>query len=280
MKIMIEVEHLVYGSFSFNGSAQHIPDQSKGISKKIRTEITSFCDSWGECKNLKFHSSLNQIWFEDEPGSELKIAVIKITHHGRDFSGRVVALLRHALVFKQRDYQKLEFDPFRVEDLNIFRTDWKDGDKCHTFYLNPANLPKEDLSLIPQKLYPSLKENLSFFLKGLSQLSYRIINTPTSDLYLRYLFSLIPFARRKKLSLTTFAFRKSHDYQIGCIYSPERIPKDEEFVEFEKRTPGSSLSWQNDYITHYLDTLFSLLRQRRFAQAEDYVKNYSIKVKV
>lgn len=85
---MIEVEHLVYGSFHFNGSAQHIPDQSKGISKKIRKEITSFCDSWGECKNFKFYSSLNQIWIEDEPELEPKVAVIKITHHGRDFSGR------------------------------------------------------------------------------------------------------------------------------------------------------------------------------------------------
>lgn len=276
---MIEVEHLVYGSFHFNGSAQHIPDQSKGISKKIRKEITSFCDSWGECKNFKFYSSLNQIWIEDEPELEPKVAVIKITHHGRDFSGRGGALLRHALVFKERDYEKLEFNPFKVEDLNVFKADWKDGDRCDAFYLDAAEFPREDLSLIPKELHPYLKENLNFLLKGFSLLSYRIVNTPHSDLYLRSLFSLIPYPGRQKLSLTTFAFRKNYDYNVGCIYSPERIPEDKLTVEFDRKAKTSSLSWGNNEISDYSDPLFFLLKQNKFSEALDHVKNYAEKIK-
>lgn len=276
---MIEVEHLIYGSFHFSGSAQHIPAQSKGISKKIRKEITSFCDSWGECKNFKFYSSLNQIWLEDEPELEPKVAVIKITHHGRDFSGRGGALLRHALVFKERDCEKLEFNPFKIEDLDIFKEDWKEGETCDAFYLDPAELPKEDLGFTSQELYPSLKENLCFLLKGFSLISYRIINTPRSDLYLRSLFSLIPYSRRRKLSLTTFAFRKNYEYQIGCIYSPERIPKDDLGVEFERKAGDFSLVWKNEEISDYLTLLFSLLKQNKFPDALEHIKNYSLKVK-
>jgi hypothetical protein len=277
---MIEVEHLVYGSFSFDGSAQHIPAQSKGITKKIRTEITSFCDSWGECKNLKFLSSLNQVWLKDEPDSEPKIAVIKIIHHGRDFSGRSGALLRHALIFKHKDYESFGFNPFTVEDLNIFKSDWNTKDSCETLFIEPAEIPEKNLSLIPGELYPSLKENLSFFLKGFSLLSYRIINTPSSDAYLRYLFYLLPYIMRKKLSLTTFAFRKNFDYQIGCIYSSARIPKDDLFLEFEKKKVNSSLSWQDDLINEYLGNIFSLLGDNRFSQAENYLKDYPVRVNI
>ncbi|MFQ6003236.1 MAG: hypothetical protein ACE5KJ_05760 [Candidatus Zixiibacteriota bacterium] len=277
---MIQVEHLVYGSFSFDSSAQHIPGQSEGISNKIRKEITSFCDSWGECKNFKFYSSLNQIWLDDEPESEPKVAVIKITHHGRDFSGRGGALLRHALVLKERDYEKLDFNPFRVEELSIFRTDWKDGDKCETLFVDLTEPPGEDLSLIPQELYPSIKENLRFFLEGFSLLSYRIINTPTSDLCLRSLFSLIPYSRRKKLALTTFAFRKNYDYQIGCIYSPERIPDDNSSIEFERKAGVSSFGWESKEISDYLDPLFFFLKQGDLLRASAHIKSYSEKIKV
>ena len=276
---MIDVEHLVYGSFSFDGSAQHIADQSKGISKKICKEITAFCDSWGECKNLKFYSSLNQIWLENEPESEPQVAVIKVTHHGRDFSGRGGALLRHALVFKEKAYQKLQFNPFRLDHLNIFKADWRDGDRCEALQLDSAELAKEDLNLIPQELYASLEENLRSLLDGSNLLSYRNINTPTSDSYLRFLFSLIPCQRRKGLALTTFAFRKNHDYQIGCIYSPERVPEDNLDMEFERKTAVSSLAWGNDLVSDYLDTLFSWLRQGGIPQVEEHIENYPERVR-
>jgi hypothetical protein len=274
---MIEVEHLVYGSFSFDGSAQHIAAQSKGIDTKTRREITTFCDTWGDCKNLRFYSSLNQIWLEDE--SEPKVAVIKITHHGRDFSGRGGALLRHALVLREKAYEKLQFNPFKLNSLSIFKADWRNGDRCETLYLDSEGLPKEDLSLIPQELYPVLQENLRSHLEGLALLSYRNINTPTSDSYLRFLFSLIPSQRRKRLALTTFAFRKNHDYQIGCIYSPERVPEDNWEVEFERKAGLPAPDWGNELISDYLSTLFSRLRQGAFSQVEEHIDNYPDTIK-
>jgi hypothetical protein len=270
--IMIEIEHLIYGSFQFDGSAQHIPAQSPGISNKIRKEITSFCDSWGECKNFKFYSSLNQIWLEDE--SEPKVAVIKVTHHGKDFSGRSGALLRHALVFKEKDYQKIGFDPFRVESLNILRTDWKEGDSCETLHADPARFSKVDLSLIPAELYPSLRENLSSLLKGLSLYSYRSINTLRSNSYVQGLFSLIPHSKRRTIPLTTFAFRKNHEYRIGCIYSPERIPQDDADVRFEKKAGGSQSTCEGEMILDYGKTLFSFLEQNRYVEALAYIENH------
>jgi hypothetical protein len=270
--IMIEIEHLVYGSFQFDGSAQHIPAQSQGISNKTRKEITSFCDSWGECKNFKFYSSLNQIWLEDE--SDPKVAVIKVTHHGKDFSGRSGALLRHALVFKEEDYQKIGFDPFRVESSNILRTDWKEGDNCETLHVDPAKFSKDDLSLIPPELYPSLKENLSSLLKGFSLISYRSINTLRSNSYVQALFSLIPYSRRKMIPLTTFAFRKNYEYRLGCIYSPERIPEDDADVKFERKTGGSQGNCEGEMILDYPKTLFSLLEQNRYIEALAYIENH------
>jgi len=277
---MIQIEQLVYGSFSFDGSAQHIPGQSEGISKRIRQEITSFCDSWGDCKNFKFYSSLNQIWIEDVPDSEPKAAIIKITHHGRDFSGRGGAMLRHALVFNERDYEKLDFSPFRVEESKLFKTDWKDGDTCETLYVDLAELPEEDVGSIPQDIHGSLKENLRFFLQDSSLLSYSIINTPRSDSYLKALFSLIPCQRRKGLALTTFAFRKNRDYQLGCIYSPERIPEDNSAIEFERKEDVSSSGWTSEEISDYLDPLFINLKQNDLTKASARIRSYSAGVKV
>jgi hypothetical protein len=277
---MIQIEHLIYGSFSFDGSAQHVPAQSEGIGKKTRQEITSFCNTWGDCKNFKFYSSLNQIWIQDDPQSEPEVAIIKITHHGRDFSGRSGAMLRHALVLKERDYRELDFSPFRVEELKLFKTDWKDGDTCETLYVDLAGSAQEDLSVIPQSVHQSLKENLRFLLGGRSLLSYRIANTPKSDSYLKALFSLIPCQRRKGLALTTFAFRKNRDYQLGCIYSPQRIPGDDSALEFERKEDVSSSGWTAKDISDYLDPLFINLKQNDLGEASARIRSYSAGVKV
>ena len=277
---MIQIEQLIYGSFSFDGSAQHVPAQSDGISKRTRQEITSFCDTWGDCKNFKFYSSLNQIWMQDHPDSEPEAAIIKITHHGRDFSGRSGAMLRHALVLKERDYRELDFSPFRLEELKLFKTDWKDGETCETLYVDLAELAQEDLSVIPQDLHGSLKENLRLFLGGFSLLSYRIANTPKSDSYLKALFSLIPCQRRKGLVLTTFAFRKNCDYQLGCIYSPQRIPEDDSAVEFERKEGVSPSVWTAKEISDYLDPLFINLRQNDLGEASARIRSYSAGVRV
>lgn len=277
---MIQVEQLIYGSFSFDGSAQHVPAQSQGVSKKTRQEITSYCDTWGDCKNLKFYSSLNQIWIDDDPDSEPEAAIVKITHHGKDFSGRSGAMLRHALVLKEGDYRELDFSPFRLEELGLFKTDWKEGETCETLYVDLADSSEDDLSRIPQSLHQSLKENLSFFLGGLSLLSYRIINTPDSDSYLKALFSLIPCQRRRGLVLTTFAFRKNRDYQLGCIYSPQRIPGDGSAVEFERKEDGSSSGWTPKEISGYLDPLFINLKENHLGEASARIRSYSAGVKV
>jgi hypothetical protein len=275
---MIKVEHLIYGTFSTSGMAQHVPSQSPGIDSHTKNQIISFCNSWGECRNLKFFSSLNQFYLETPESREAQVAVIKITHHGQDFAGRKGALLRHALVFKTSDYSLLQFDPFKVEKLGKFKTSWAEQEKCDSFYVDPANLQSNELQKIPSSLFASLREHLAFLLKGFCLLSYRNVNTPTSDLYLKYLYSLIPHTQRDNLAFTTFAFRNNKSYRLGCIYSPDRIPEDSLSVEFEKIGPSVSLSSSEEkIIRNYIDQVFLFLEQKEFPKVSELIKGFALK---
>jgi len=273
---MIKVEHLVYGTFSTSGMAQHVPSQSPGIDSHTKNQVISFCNSWGECRNLKFYSSLNQFFTETEEKNEPQVAIIKITHHGQDFAGRKGALLRHALVFKASDYSLLDSDPFKAEELGKFKTSWSEQEKCDSFYLDPPSLQDNELQKIPPSLFASLKENLAFLLKGFSLLSYRNVNTPTSDLYLKYLYSLTPHTQRNGLAFTTFAFRNNKSYRLGCIYSPERIPDDSLSVDFEKIKPSISLSpSQQKAIRDYIHQVFFFLERKEFSKVSELIKGFA-----
>lgn len=275
---MIKVEHLIYGTFSTSVMAQHVPSQSPGIDSDTKNQVISFCNSWGECRNLRFVSSLNQFYLETSENENPQVAIIKVTHHGRDFAGREGALLSHALVFKTSDYSLLEFDPFKVETLGKFKTGWSEEEKCDSFYLDPRNLSADELQKIPRSLFSSLKENLTLFLKGLCLLSYRNVNTPTSDLYLRYLYSLIPHSLRDSLAFTTFAFRNNISYKLGCIYSPDRIPEDNLSVEFEKIKPSIPESTPEErMIRDYINQVFLFLEQKEFSKVSVLLKGFAQK---
>jgi len=275
---MIKVEHLVYGTFSTSGMAQHVPSQSSGIDANTKNQIISFCNSWGECRNLKFFSSLSQFFLDTPENQPPQVAVVKITHHGQDFAGRKGALLRHALMLKASDYSLLEYNPFVVEELGKFKTSWSEEEKCDSFYIELPTKGENDLQKIPSSLFASLRENLTFLLNGFSLLSYRNVNTPTSDLYLRYLFSLIPHRRRGGLPFTTFAFRNNKSYRLGCIYSPDRIPKDSLSVDFEKIKPTISLSPSEEKaIRDYVDQVFYFLEQKQFSEASELIKGFAPK---
>jgi len=275
---MIKVEHLVYGTFSTSGMAQHVPSQSPGIDTNTKNQIISFCNSWGECRNLKFFSSVSQFFLDTEENQEPQVAVIKITHHGQDFAGRKGALLRHALVFRASDYSLLEYNPFRVEQWGKFKTSWSEEEKCDPFFMDSPDPSQNELEKIPSSVFASLKENLTLLLNGFSLLSYRNVNTPTSDLYLKYLYSLIPQSQRNGLSFTTFAFRNNRSYRLGCIYSPDRIPADSLSVEFEKIKPPVSLSASEERaITDYSDQVFYFLEQKQFSEASQVIKGFAQK---
>lgn len=274
---MIKVEHLIYGTFSTSSMAQHVPCQSSGIDNHTKNQIISFCNSWGECRNLKFFSSLNQFYLEPQANEEREVAVIKITHHGQDFAGRKGALLRHALVFKVSDYSLLEFDPFKVGELGIFKTSWSEEEKCDALYIDSLSLSNNELQQIPPSLFHSLKENLSLLLKGFSLLSYRNVNTPNSDLYLKYLYTLIPHYLRNNLVFTTFAFRNNMNYRLGCIYSPDRIFEDSLGAGFEKKKHSGALSLsQESIISQYMEQAFSFLEQKEFSKVFELIKSFAL----
>lgn len=263
---------------SKNSEIYSLLDSGLLFNSYTKNQILSFCNSWGECRNLRFFSSLNQFFLDPQENQEPQVVVIKITHHGQDFAGRKGALLRHALVFKTSDYSLLEFDPFQVEGLGKFKTSWSKEEKCDSFYVDTPKLSGNELQKIPSSLFPSLKENLAFLLKGFCMLSYRNVNTPTSDLYLKYLYSLVPHTQRDNLAFTTFAFRNNKSYKLGCIYSPDRIPKDSLTVEFEKTKPSLSLSPSEErMIRNYIDQIFLFLEQKKFSRASELIKGFALK---
>ncbi len=257
----IAIENLIYGAFSHSRKGQQVVGKSTGISEEIEKEIVEFCNTWGDCRNLKFRRSINQFPLSRKSSTgEKLIAVIKVINSGLDNVGREGTLVRHALVLTETDYRYLEFNPFTLESQGVFQIVWTRR-FCETIYLDKRSIPPSDLSEVPESLYGLLFDYLLTILSGGEIYLFLSNHINTAEDLVYYILKLLPLDMRSRMSLTTFAFRKNRDYQIGCYYRYSSLPVDPLKIRFERSGNPKK------HIESFLRELFENLKSEKYGQA-------------
>lgn len=258
----IVIENLVYGAFPHQRMGQQVVGKSAGITDEIEQEIVEFCNTWGDCRNLKFRRSLNQFPLNAQLRDGRKaIAIVKVTNAGKDSVGREGTLVRHALILSETDYRYLEFNPFVLESQGIFLAVWTRLCDCQTIYLKRDSIPPADLSEVPRSFYAPLKLYAATIISGGEIYTYLNNHIQTAEDMIYYLIKILPRDFRANLALTTFTFRKNIDFKIGCYYRQLSQPADPLRVQFE--TTGQPYPEVNDY----LQQLFEFLNDEKFGRA-------------
>jgi hypothetical protein len=214
----MKLDHLIYGTFPDLPGSQQVVFKSSGISSGLQDWLINFYDGFGDCKNEEFKSSLSVCWFNDA-ASKSHAVITKVSHHGKDFSGRWGALLRHSAILTAEQYQTLGFDPSRVESHLV--SSGTSEELANAVDLEVADIASADLRaehLIALTL-GDYRENLAALLRGEQLALYAENNNDISNSYLRNLVSLLPAEYRAILNWSEFVFRTSELYDIALVYS-------------------------------------------------------------
>jgi hypothetical protein len=258
----IVIENLFYGALPERRKGQEVLGKTSGITPEIEREIVEYCSSWGDCRNLKFRRSLNQfpLTAKSQSGEGL-IAVVKVVNSGIDSMGREGNLARHALILTEGCYRHLEYNPFTLESQGVFLGVWTRQCHCQTILLNSHLIPPSDLSEIPKTFFEPLSDYLHAILSG-GEIYLFLPNHlhPAEDI-IYYLIKLLPISFRPSISLTTFAFRKNLNYQIGCYFRQSSILPDPLRVRFETSKD------RKEEIAPYLKALFDELKGEKYSRA-------------
>jgi hypothetical protein len=257
----IVIENMVYGAFSYSRKGQQVVGKTSGISPATEKEIIEFCNSWGDCRNLKFRRSLNQFPLKStSPYGQNLIAVVKVINTGRDQIGREGALVRHALVLTESDYRHLEFNPFTFESQGVFLTVWTRKSNCQTIFLDKSTMPPSDISEIPRKFFDSLFAYLHTVLSGGEIFLFSNNHIHTAEDITYYLMKILPLDIKAKIAMTTFAFRKNLDYKIGCYYRASSAVTDPLKIKFEMTGE------KNSEAERFLNILFENLKSEKYGR--------------
>lgn len=267
----IVIENLVYGAFPSQRMGQQVVGKSPGVTSEIEREIVEFCNTWGDCRNLKFRRSLNQFPLISKfADSREAMAVVKVTNAGKDSIGREGALVRHALILAREDYRRLEFNPFMLESLGVFLTVWTRIADCETIYLANDKIPPSDLSEVPQSFHGALSSYAGTILSGGEVYIYLNNHIHTIEDMIYYLIKILPIDFKASLALTTFTFKKNLDYKIGCYY--RQLSQDVDPLKAHFELSGES----RPEIDNYLKTLFECLKSEKYGRAAKLLAEPSI----
>jgi hypothetical protein len=233
-KGLIAIENMFYGAVPIRRMGQEVLGKTPGINAEIEKEIVEFCNSWGDCRNLKFRRSLNQFPLKarSSDGGKL-IAIVKVVNAGRDSMGREGTLARHALVLREVDYRRIEFNPFTLESQGVFLEAWTQASDCRTIFIDSRTIPPSDLSEIPRSFYKQLREYLTTIMSGGEIFLFANNHLHTAEDIIYYVFKLLPIEIRPDIPLTTFAFRRNLDYKMGCYYRQSGTTPDPLKIQFE-----------------------------------------------
>ena len=265
----MKIDHLIYGTFPDTPGSQHVIYKSEGITPLLQNWLIAFYDRFGDCRNEDFSKSLSVCWYREQPGEEQAV-ITQVSHHGKDFSGRWGALLRHSAILTLEQYGLFGFSPAEItchlassgtaEQLTNF------GDLDIEPVLSAADgtLP---VSVGEGLSFDDYKLNLLALLKGQRLVLYAMSNTDFSNRYLRNLVSLLPRGCRQILNWSEFVFRTSDNLDLALVYSSRHEAPADGRLTFatvgENHIKGLSLP--DDYAEDYLFKLSAALAQKDIA---------------
>ncbi len=214
----MKIDHLIYGTFPDTPGSQHVIYRSDGITEALQVWLINLYDQFGDCKNEEFKSSISVQWYRESPDDE-KAAITKVSHVGRDFSGRWGALLRHSAILFSDQYQSFNYSPHKLES---FLISGGTAEQLANFGELEIENPVGDdvwLSELVDIDLDDYRRNLAALLSGQRLVLYADRNTPYSNGYLLRLIRLLPSASRKLINWSEFVFKPSEDLDLSLAYS-------------------------------------------------------------
>jgi hypothetical protein len=252
----MKIDHLIYGTFPDTPGSQHVIYKSEGITPMLENWLIAFYDQFGDCRNEDFSKSLSVCWFREQPGEE-RAVVTRISHHGKDFSGRWGALLRHSAILTPEQYGDFDFNPAEIKDHLASSGTAEQLTNFGDLDVEPALVAAKEIPPVLVEEPFSLDDyrlNLLALLKGQRLVQYAENNTDFSNRYLRNLVSLLPYGCRQVLSWSEFVFRTSDSLDLAIVYSSRyEAPADGKLTFTaigENHIKGQSLSdgYAEDYV--------------------------------
>jgi hypothetical protein len=262
----MRVDHLIYGTFPDTPGSQHVIYKSEGITPLLQNWLIQLYDRFGDCRNEDFSKSLSVCWYREQPGEE-RAVITQVSHHGKDFSGRWGALLRHSAILPPEQYGLFGFSPAEIADHLASSgtaeqlTNFGDLDFGPALSATDGTLP---VSVGEGLSFDDYRLNLLALLKGQRLVLYAESNTDYSNRYLRTLVSLMPASCRKLLNWSEFAFRPSEYLDLALVYSSRHEAPTGGALAFAAVGDNhlNTIALTNESINDYLTQLTVALNQR------------------
>lgn len=214
----MKIEHLIYGTFPDLPGSQQVVFKSPGVSPHLQNWLISFYDGFGDCKNEEFRFSVSVCRYADEAAIGHTV-ITKVSHHGKDFSGRWGALLRHSAILTSEDYQALGYDLSAIESLLVSSGTSEELAKSGELEIIPDPSDSGRAQQLIQLDFGDYRDNLAALLRGEQLALYAEINSDLTNQYLRDLVSLLPRECKTALNWSEFVFRQSDSCDLALIYS-------------------------------------------------------------
>lgn len=262
----MKIDHLIYGTFPDTPGSQHVIYKSDSITPALQNWLVALYDQFGDCRNEEFSQSLSVCWYREETKQELAV-ITKVSHYGKDFSGRWGALLRHSAILTPKQYELLGFDPIELanhladsgtaEQLTNF------GDLDVEPTLGAAEVILRSFGEDAFSL-DDYRSNLLSLLNSQRLVLYAENNTDYSNRYLQNLVNLLPRRCRQILNWSEFVFRTSDDLDLALVFSSRHEAPADGQLAFatigENHLKGQRLP--NDYAEDHIDRLSEAIAQK------------------
>ncbi len=234
----MKFEHLIYGTFPDLPGSQQVVYKSPDISSDLESWLIQRFDQFGDCKTEDFRSSLTLQWYRE---AELPVATLtKVSHAGKDFSGRWGALLRHTAIISVDQFRMLNGDiSVLAEVLASSGTSEELSQFGDLDISEPADALTQMEVLFAGKI-ENFSENLGKLLTGERLVLYADLNTPHVNRYLQMLIALTPLRIRERLNWSEFVFHSLPELDLSVVHSSRYSAPEGDLVEFQSDGDNST----------------------------------------
>jgi hypothetical protein len=274
---MDTIEQQIYASLALPGlkPGHHTHAVTPGLDAAAIEQHEQICNQWGEYEpGADFTRALVQVplWNQDPPpGNPSHYAVIQITYQGRDAGGRPGALLRHIVRIPAEMYAALDFNPFHLGRRCELLKAWTPETPFPPMEFPSDPTGAEDLRAIFPERYPMLRAMLTRLLSEGRLHLPSASDSPAAEEVFGQLMELAPVARRRWLSLATFAYRNAENFAVAAMRQDEASFRRSLQMVQDMRPPQLPPD-----ATGYVNDLFAALERRDWAHATGLVRRSEV----
>ena len=260
---MEPIQQQIYTNLAHEGlqPGHHTRDRTAGIDSATKARYEEICNRWGVYEpGTEFRRALVQIPLWDEappPAPPSHFLLVLTTNKGRDSQGRLGAVLRHIVRIPARQYESLEYHPFRFLDQGHLLEEWSPDTTLADITPVPWSTDAAELQVIFPERYKLLRILLAHLLEtGTMRIPVGSDSMAVEEIF-GQVYTLTPVSWRPRLSLATYTFSNPGDYGLVAFHQRDaRVRRALEELE-EGDVPAT-----NEAVSRYLADLFGAMENQ------------------